>query len=88
MKTRTSLLGGVALACLAAGWVLAPRSAGQPQPAPARPEARYQSLAVGNYLVVTDAATGESWTRLVQAPQIRDAPEFAWVPLGTPVKRK
>jgi hypothetical protein len=82
------LLGGVALACLVTGWLLAPHSAGQPQPVPARPDARYQAVAVGNYIVVSDSTTGESWTRLVQAPQIKDAPEFAWVPLGTPVKRK
>lgn len=77
------VLGGFAL-----GWLLAPSSTGQPAAAPAKPEARYQTVGVGNYVVVSDPATGECWARQVQEPQIKDAPDRAWVPLGSPVKKK
>jgi hypothetical protein len=90
VSARPSLLVGVtiALGCLVLGWLLAPTSTGQAPAAPAKPEAHYQAVAVGNYIVVSDPTTGECWTRLVQEPQIKDAPERAWVSLGSPIKKK
>jgi hypothetical protein len=90
VTARPSLIIGVSilLGCLVLGWLLAPNSAGQAPAAAPKGEARYQTIAVGNYIVVSDPATGECWTRIVQAPELKNAPEFAWVSLGTPIRRK
>lgn len=90
MSTRHPLLFGTtfALGGLALGWLLAPSSAGQAPAAPANLELRYQAVPVGNYIVVTDPVTGECWTRLVQEPQIKDPADKAWVPMGSPIRKK
>jgi hypothetical protein len=90
VNARPPLIAGASLAlcCLTLGLLLARPSAGQAPPAAAKPEAHYQAVPVGNYVVVVDSATGESWARLVLEPQIKDAPERAWSPLGSPAKKK
>jgi hypothetical protein len=94
MNARPSLIVGATLVfgCLALGWLLAPTTAVRAPAAPANPDVidwlRYRTVPVGNYIVVSDTSTGECWARLVQEPQIKDAPEKAWVPLGSPLKRK
>ena len=90
MNAQTSLIIGApfVLGCLVLGLFLARPSPGQAPAARAKLEVHYQAVPVGSYVVVFDPATGECWTRLVQDPQIKDAPERAWVPLGSPVKKK
>ena len=90
MRSRPALLLAVAilLGCVAVGGLLAPSSVGQSPAGPGKAEARYQTVAVGNYIVVSDPTTGECWARLVQEPHIKDGPEKSWIPLGSPIKRK
>lgn len=90
MKYRATLLLAMAviLGSLGVGGLLTPSSVGQSPAGPGKGEARFQAVAVGNYIVISDPTTGECWARLVQEPQIKDAPEKAWIPLGSPIKRK